>query len=1213
MNSSLSLRVLPLIALAPILAFAAGTVTEGSRDLPADYRHSYTRFNNYPGSVFGPRIEWATPHALGKLKLLIILPWGAANDAVELRSRIQADVSLITMADKDKWVNPGAGEAPYEPVPTDGVALNDTANRLLSAGYRYDAILIGKVKWSAIPPPIQTKILDTVKGGTALVWISPWDVDETLRKQLALSEPDNALAKEIRATVPLGILPLDVDFEKTGPKGYYPRRIGPPDIRTGKLGGGNVVWLDYQDRTIKPAHPADTRTVHGVTPWLYYANTALTPFLPDDDLYYDYYYSILGKALYQAAGKVTAVQLRATQPAVTADRQQLPSAPVSFALSLANPGLRDWTLLCELRNRQNRVVWKGPISTGALANGTGTVAPAVPRLSQGSYMVDVWALQRGAVLDWASAALIVTDTKYIEAVQPTHEFFAKTDPIRGTVKFATAPAKGLTTTVELWDTYNRLVAVTAVAQDGAEFAFPPIPNPLSRAYRLVALVKEKAFVLDQSETWIGLPSNVVDDYQFIMWADGIRTRRNRTMMQLCKEYAVTGYYDGALYYPNREQLIESADNLAQNNLLANPYSDHVVLSITPDQPLQKSIDHATNWMKPRLEAYRRYGTLAYSTNEECYVDRKDGMWDNPEGLKDYRAYLQERYGDVTKLNAVWGSTFKEFAEIGPVSFMEAKSTRQPTRWLEQERHKADRFNRVYERIYEAIQKDDPGARMSFDCTGGMDFDWPRMSKIVRSYTQAPLEFFNKGQGDLVGTWIGYYLGAMDEWIMRTTPWQYLFQGGTHVMWWPGAYAFTADLCEPLLCMKQAAEECRDLESGPGKLLLASRKRVDPVLLLWSNSSYYAGILNPGDVSWEAARTRFDNLLRRIGVDYQAVDAKFVEKSLTYGDTQRVLILPAAQAISRQGVDRIKAFAAAGGLVIADFLPAVMDEYLRPYGQAAATGEVKFETCTRCKGEKRVEVGNVWQACPGCGGTGQIMKGGAAPTLSLLADVFDFREQGVKKIGKGYGLFLKGSPDRREEWGGLRRSLVEKAGLRGDVEVQDPLGNLRTDLRSYVFDNGRAVFLGVLPDRALNNPPGEELTVKLGRKSHVYDVRRHQYLGETDTVRTGILPVEAKLLAFLPERIAALNVALARETGKPGDVLELKGAILPASLSDSRLVVRIEVTRDGKLQEAYTKNLAFQGSFTYPIPLALNQAKGEYRVKVAEVISGYTQEVMFNVK
>jgi hypothetical protein len=1203
---------LALLAYAPVPTFAAGTVTEYSRDLPADYRQSNERFNNYPLSLAGPRIAWAEPYALGKLKLLIILPWGAAHEAAELRSRVPSDISLISMAAWDKWVNPPV-DGGYDPVPTAGTALTDTAHRLLSAGYRYDAIIIGKVKWSAIPADIRDKIVGKVKGGTALVWISPWDVDEGLRKEMALSEPDNALAKTIQSAVPLGILPLDVDFEPTSPKYVHPRRIGPPDFRTGKLGGGNVVWLDYQDRAIKPAHAEDRRTIHNVDPWRFYMDgSSLTPFLSDDDLHYDYYYSILGKALYSAAGKATTVQVRAVQPLVTVPRQTLPGAPVAFAVRLANPDLRDGALVYEVRNRQGRVLQKGRVGDGIPAGNAGeaSVAPPLPRLPRGTYVVDLWALQREAVLDWASAALVVTDTAYLEAIRPAQESFARTESIRGTVKFATPPDQNLSTTVELWDTYDRLVG--RAKADNTDFAFPPVAAPLSRAYRLVAKVTEKDFVLDQAETWVGLPDNTVDDYQFIMWACGIKTRANRTSMHQYRQHAVTGYYDCIMYLP-REGVVESADALAQNNLLANPYTCHLGLSITPDRKYADTVKGMTDWLQRSVDAYRRYGTFAYSTDEECHIARGEKDWDNPEALNDYRAYLKERYGDVGKLNEVWGAAFKDFAEIGLISFVEAKTSRQPTRWFEQERHKIERFNTAYETLYSTIQKGDPGARMSLDCTGGFDFDWPRMARIATAGAQSPLEHFRKGEGHLIGTWIGYYLNNYDEWTMRTIPWQYLFQGGTSVHWWPGNYALTADLGEPLLCFRQAAEECRELESGAGKLLMSSRKRVDPIRILWSNASAFAGILNPGEISVEAAFQRFDNLLRRTGLDYQAVGAEFIDQELAFGDNQRVLILPASQAISRQGVAKIKAFAEAGGTVIADFPPAVVDEYLRPYGGLAAAGEkVEFETCTRCKGQKRVEVVNVWQPCPLCGGTGQTMKGGAAPSTSLLEDVFDFSKQGAKKVGKGYGLFLKGSPTRQEEWGALRKALVENAGVRGDIEVQDPLGNLRTDLRSYVFDNGRAMFLGILPDRALNNPPAEALVLKRHAKAHVYDVRRRQYLGEADTVRTGILPAEAKLLAFLPERIAGLNLSLSKPTGKPGDVLELTGSLLPASLKDSRLVVRIEVTKDGRVQEAYTKNLAFNGSFTYPIPLALNQDQGEYRVKVTEVISGHTQEMLLVV-
>ena len=530
--------------------------------------------------------------------------------------------------------------------------------------------------------------------------------------------------------------------------------------------------------------------------------------------------------------------------------------------------------------------------------------------------------------------------------------------------------------------------------------------------------------------------------------------------------------------------------------------------------------------------------------------------------------------------------------------------------MEQELHKVDRYNQVQEVVNKTIQDLDPGAVVSLDCTGGMDYDWPRMAKGIHAGTQSPLESFNKTKGNRFGTWFGNYVYMRDEWTNRTLPWQYLFQGGTHLIWWD--YAFTPDLCEPLLHAQWAAEEFHELEAGIGKLVMASDKRLDPILILWSNPSYYASVLNPLDVGWEDARGRFETMLRRTGLDYRMVGADFVEKELSYGNSQKVLILPACQAISRRGVQQIKAFAEAGGLVIADYPPALMDEYLRPYGEVKASGAAVFETCAKCRGAKRIEVGNVWQACPACGGVGKTLKGGAVPTKSILDDVFDFTQKGAKRNGKGYALFLKGSPDKQEEWGALRSTLIERGGIAGDVQVRDLLGNPRTDVRSYVFDNGRAILLGLIAERALNQPPGEPIAVKLAHKFHAYDVRRHQYLGETDMVQTGLLPTEPKLLALLPERIAGLNVSLSNTTATAGDVLELEGSLLPASLKDIRMVVRIEVEKDGRLQEAYTKNLAFQGGFAHPIPLALNQGKGQYVVRVREMIAGFAAEARFMV-
>jgi len=236
-----------------------------------------------------------------------------------------------------------------------------------------------------------------------------------------------------------------------------------------------------------------------VTPWNYYSNTALTPFLPDDDLFYDYYFSILGKALYEATGKTTGVQVQAQRSLVTVRRRQLPAAPVEFTVTLADPELRDGSLAYELRDRQGRVLHK---ASSAVPLAASRFTPPLPRLPQGTYMVDVWALQRGAVLDWASAGLVVTDTKYLEAIQPAQEFFARTEPIRGgrTIRDASTARAG----------HERRVVGHlrppdrghASRQNRRRVRVPSVVAPLSRAYRLVAKVQEKDFVVDRAETWV---------------------------------------------------------------------------------------------------------------------------------------------------------------------------------------------------------------------------------------------------------------------------------------------------------------------------------------------------------------------------------------------------------------------------------------------------------------------------------------------------------------------------------------------------------------------------------------------------------------------------------------------------------------------------------------------------------------------------------------
>ena len=278
--------------------------------------------------------------------------------------------------------------------------------------------------------------------------------------------------------------------------------------------------------------------------------------------------------------------------------------------------------------------------------------------------------------------------------------------------------KGLALTVGLWDTYGRLVQ-TAAPDGAGRFGFEKIKCPLSRTYKILAQVKDNGTVVEDSEAWVGLPSSAIDDFQFVMWADGFNQRKSKTTMHQCKQYGVTGYYDLTTWV-GEDLTRESADNLARNNLVANPYCYGLYgfcVAEKMDYPkfqcgkLQETTRNLTeNVYPPKVNAYKRYGAMAYSICEENFIDKGDIQWDNPEAMRDYHAYLRGRYGDIGKLNAVWGSSFKDFDGIGKISFMEAKVGGKFTQWFEQERHKIDRFNGVHEQVCGKIRELDPGAR-----------------------------------------------------------------------------------------------------------------------------------------------------------------------------------------------------------------------------------------------------------------------------------------------------------------------------------------------------------------------------------------------------------------------------------------------------------------------------------------------------------------------
>jgi hypothetical protein len=1205
-------RIFGVIAVVTIFALslrAGETVTGYESETPEKYKVSNNVAAELPLSLVSPHIKWATPFALGKLNCLVLLPAEAARDAVELKERIDCELTpLLTFRHIDEVEKEQYILGPLYK------NLADDASIKLSRAYHYDVIVIGRLHWPVLSAEMKKMIFEKVKAGSGLVLIGTWDVDEESLKQIAWDETRD-LQEKINRQIPLQALGLERALELPD-NGYQPRDIGPTEIREGRCGGGKVIVLDYHDDKLKNG---DNVFLKGGA-WKYHGlrEIGLTPYLKDDPVFYDYYYSILAKVMIAAAGKNTGVSLAPPQNEFTVDRAEGNGSPVEFTCSAAFENPQELTLSYEVRDRSNAVVASGRQNL-TIGKEPVMFKPVIKLPRRGMYLVDVWVKDNGRVLDWASASLMVTSSTFIKGVAFDKETFNRSEKICGQAMLENF-REGDNLSLELWDTYGRLLQKAenmAVAEGVARFEFMKIEYPLSRTFKVVTTLQDDVGVIDRNETWAAMPDSEVDDFQFIMWAGASDTRLNKVIMRQCLDYGVSGYYETDTCWSPENVYRHSADTLARNNLLAWPYAYGIWgFAITDSAPFDKTYEAYRNKAyQPKARAYARYGVAAYSICEENFIARDPEKWNNKTALRDYQEYLQEKYKTIGELNAIWKSEFATFEEIGVIEFSTAKRDGQFTRWLEQNLHKIDRFNKIHEASAEAVLEVDPNARLSFDCVHGMDFDWPRMNKILRAYTQCPLEDFSKDRGDLVGTWIGNYHNANDEYTMRTVPWRVLFRGGSHIMWWPVNGAFTPDYSQPLLCLQQSAQELREIRSGAGKLLMSSRKRLDPIYILWSNASYHAGIINPRGMPWQRAQDSFKNLFRHTGLDFQMIDPESLCKEFRFDEKHRVLVLPETQAISPETAKVIENFACEGGVVIADSIPGIMDDYLRPYG-----GMEKTETdgeeivCPQCKGKMRVEIGNTWQPCPKCGGTGKLIESGnKVVEKSILVELFDFSRQGARKYGKGLGFFLPDGGEKKETWTAIRRLLVETGAVRDDLSFLDSLGAYRIDAESYVLDNGRARIMGLIPPQTIKAPPGNDSCLRLDAPMHLYNLRLRKYVGQGTEFKIALVPDQPQLFALLPERIERVTLSADQKAAKPGECVKLRGNIFPESLKDSNFVVRFSVRGSSGSLPEFTRNIAFNGEFETTLPLASNQKPGEYTATAVDVVSGYVAEAVFAVE
>ncbi len=125
-----------------------------------------------------------------------------------------------------------------------------------------------------------------------------------------------------------------------------------------------------------------------------------------------------------------------------------------------------------------------------------------------------------------------------------------------------------------------------------------------------------------------------------------------------------------------------------------------------------------------------------------------------------------------------------------------------------------------------------------------------------------------------------------------------------------------------------------------------------------------------------------------------------------------------------------------------------------------------------------------------------------------------------------------------------------------------------------------------------NPKAREIRFQFPVSGHIYDALTGSYLGKGDTVNRTLSRMHSALFLVAPERF---DKPIVKVSGMTLDIQNKSG---------NDTVYRIEVISPaGKKLDCYTQKLiAKNGKGQYHIPFALSDAKGDYTVKVIEVIS-----------
>ncbi len=639
-------------------------------------------------------------------------------------------------------------------------------------------------------------------------------------------------------------------------------------------------------------------------------------------------------------------------------------------------------------------------------------------------------------------------------------------------------------------------------------------------------------------------------------------------------------------------------------------------------------------------------------------------------LDRFRTWLEKRYRTLSALNGQWGTDFRLWREVVPLT-TDDTLRRQKERgdfnfssWSDHREFMDDVITGTYGAMRDFAREADPNA--IYGTTGGQGplahggFDFAKIARNVDLHV--PYNIFSNDE----------MLRSFKPKILKMAPyfgddpglarrmWFQLFHGDCGQIHWdndePRGRFLDRPRAKPSKRGKMFGPVLRELTGGTGKQIMSMEPAAEHIALLHSQSSvranWFMGTLAEGE-KWidrdsgdtenltdDAMFHTRDSVVKLIGdcgLQYRFLAYDAVARGDLVAEDFKVLIMAHSLAVSAAECAEIRRFAEAGGVVVADTLPAVMDGSCRmlPQGQLDDLFGVRRGgfSYNRPGAKIRVTREDVLPGLP----SGKLELRALEPKLRATGRAVACGRAGkadcliVNCVGRGLAIYLNArlrgyvfnryrlDTPRQLDPQRLLAACVATGGVEREVNIWTKPGERRLpgiDVTRFVDGPVEMIGAVISPMRATSGV-GEEgkvafdsfdspaaITVEMPREGHMYDARTGKYHGMGTRFRDRFDPMDAKLYSLLPYRVKGLS-ARAVGNARAGRDAKLRVELTADGGRPGRHVIRCDVyDPNGRWRSEYSANVVLDGGRGELIlPLAESDRAGSWRLEMIDRVTG----------